>query len=313
MFGIGLALKYGKASQENLPWLPLYIWTMVILFIDGLLHYIFVFEYDILMSYAITGMIVAFIIRCREKIITAWMSAAAAIHIIGILFFTASLIFVSQDPTYMAFMDRLSDLVSDVYFEGTYLEQLQYRIEEFISLRAEAISILFLNIFLYLLGIRLYRAGAFASDNNGRKIRKKLLYWGFGIGLPLNMLALVPGDLFEVPIRFLFAPILSLGYIGLIALILESGILKWLMRRFEMIGKTALSCYVIQNIIASIIFYSWGFGLAPVTGVYGTLVGWLVITIMMMIISHLFLKLWGIGPLEWIWRTWSYKPFLRKN
>ena len=48
--------------------------------------------------------------------------------------------------------------------------------------------------------------------------------------------------------RYVFAPILSLGYIGLFAWILKNGVLKWLMVRFELIGKAALSCYVLQNL-----------------------------------------------------------------
>ena len=39
--------------------------------------------------------------------------------------------------------------------------------------------------------------------------------------MPLNLLSFVPGYLFEVPVRYLFAPILSVGYIGLAALIFE--------------------------------------------------------------------------------------------
>lgn len=312
MFGIGLELKYRKASRDRLPWLPLYIWTMAILFIDGLLHYLLVFDYDILMSYAITGIIVAFIIKCREKIMTRWMRITATIHVIGVLFYSASTIFVLQDPAFQSFMDRLAVGTSDIYINGTYVEQIQYRIEAFFSLRMEAIAIIFMNIFLYLLGIRLMRAGAFASDENGRRIRRKLLYWGIGVGLPLNLLALVPGGYFEIPIRYLFAPILSLGYIGVIAWLMESGILRWFMARFEAIGKTALSCYVLQNIVASVLFYSWGFRLAPITSPFGTLFAWAGITVLMMVISHLFVKYWGTGPLEWMWRTLSYRPF-RKN
>lgn len=31
---------------------------------------------------------------------------------------------------------------------------------------------------------------------------------------------------------------------------------------FTVIGRTALSCYVLQNLLASIVFYDWGFGLS---------------------------------------------------
>ena len=249
----------------------------------------------------------------EKKIMRRWMIVTAVIHIVGVLLFSASMIFVLRDPTILNMMDRLSVGTSEVYINGTYLEQLQYRIIGFISLRMEAIAILFMNIFLYLFGIQLIRKGAFASDENGKRIRRKLFYWGVGIGLPLNLLTLVPGGYFEIPVRYLFAPVLSFGYIGIISWLMESGIFHWLMKRFEAIGRTALSCYVLQNIIASVLFYSWGFRLAPITGHLGTFIAFVGITILMVFVSYLFLKFWGTGPLEWIWRKLSYQPFRKKQ
>jgi uncharacterized protein len=48
-----------------------------------------------------------------------------------------------------------------------------------------------------------------------------MLRWGIALGLPLNLLYLAPGGLFELPVRYLFTPILPLGYVGLIALLVE--------------------------------------------------------------------------------------------
>lgn len=94
MFGIGLELKYRKAAREGLPWIRLYLWTMFLLFLDGLLHFIFVFEYDILMSYAITGMIVAFIIRYREEMMKKTMIVSAIIHLTGVMLLSIAWFFL---------------------------------------------------------------------------------------------------------------------------------------------------------------------------------------------------------------------------
>lgn len=313
MFGIGLELKYRKAQRDGLPWLPFYIWTMALLFFEGLLHYIFVFEYDILMSYALTGIIVAFLIRSRETIMNRWMKGAAIVHVIGVILFSLLWMAILRDESLIAEITKGFDEIENLYTEGSYWEQVAFRLRDFISLRFEAIAILLMNIALYIVGIRLFRNGAFHENEKGRRIRRRLLKWGIGLGVPLNMLLLVPGGIFDLPVRYLFAPILSLGYVGFIAWMLEKGWWKWLLSRFEAIGKAALSCYVLQNIIASLLFYSWGFELAPVHSVYIILAAWIGISIIMMMAAHLFIKSMGTGPLEWLWRKLSYMPFNRRS
>lgn len=310
MFGIGLELKYRKAEREELPWMKLYIWTMVLLFMDGLLHYIFVFEYDILMSYAVTGIIVAMLIKKSEKALNVIAITAFVIHMIGVTLLSLAWGFaIMMDDSFLINLEKGMVQAGQVYLTGTYMDQIMMRLQDFIILRSEAILILFMNISLYILGVKMYRNGVFASNSEARRTRMKMMKWGLGIGIPLNMLPLLPGGFFEFPARYLFAPVLSLGYVGLFAYILERGWISWVFRRFEMIGKAALSCYVLQNVIAAIIFYSWGFQLAPMTSVYLIIGLFLFITLIMMVLAEIFVRKMGTGPLEWLWKKLSYMPF----
>lgn len=148
-----------------------------------------------------------------------------------------------------------------LYKEGNWLEQVQYRLLHFFSLRIEVIFAIPMNIFLFLLGVMLMRSGAFSPDESGRKLRAKLLKIGLLAGLPLNLLLFIPGGVFDFPVRYLFAPILSLGYMSIIARLVEKKPNFWLWSRLEQAGKMSLSCYVIQNILGTAIFYGWGLGL----------------------------------------------------
>src|SRR5690606_288274 len=114
---------------------------------------------------------------------------------------------------------------------------------------------------LFLLGVRLMRSGVFSPNESGKRKRKKLFNIGIYIGVPLNLLVFIPGGAFDLPVRYLFAPILSLGYLALIARMVERNERLWIWRRLEQMGKMSLSCYVMQNLIASFIFYGWGLGL----------------------------------------------------
>jgi uncharacterized protein len=55
MFGIGLELQRRSARRRGRPWPGRYPWRASLLFLDGLLHYLLVVEFDILMGYAVTG------------------------------------------------------------------------------------------------------------------------------------------------------------------------------------------------------------------------------------------------------------------
>jgi uncharacterized protein len=102
---------------------------------------------------------------------------------------------------------------------------------------------------------------------------------------------------------------MALGYLGL-ALILLRGRLGggWLARRMAEIGRTALSCYLLQNVIASIAFYNWGLGLGPL-GAAGSLVALAVISGLLGLLAHLWLRRFSSGPFEAVWRYLVDRPF----
>jgi uncharacterized protein len=106
----------------------------------------------------------------------------------------------------------------------------------------------------------------------------------------------------------------SLGYFGLVMLLYKSGLFKWLFVLFRPVGQMAFSNYLAQSLMGGLFFY--GIGL----GYFGKLerhelyyfVGavWLIEITW----SHLWLRYFRFGPLEWAWRSLTYwkKQPLRK-
>ncbi|MFJ7886458.1 DUF418 domain-containing protein [Lysinibacillus xylanilyticus] len=294
MFGVGLELKYQQAMRKGNAWPGVYIWTIVFLFMEGLIHFTLVMEYDILMSYAVTAVIVAFIVKFGDKAIKRALYIFGSFHAGMILLILVSAL-LGANASFAGF-----DSVVSLYENGTWFEQIQYRLTNFLYYRTEAIFIIPMNIFLFLLGVKLMRNGVFSQDDKGRQARQKLFKIGIFIGVPLNLLIFIPGGAFDLPVRYLFAPILSIGYIGILGKMVEYRKLDWLWKRFGEIGKMSLSCYVLQNTFASIIFYGWGFGLGGKLNSIEVISIWLTLSLLQLFIAHICIKHFRVGPMEWI-------------
>ncbi|AYB47388.1 DUF418 domain-containing protein [Paenibacillus lautus] len=293
MFGVGLEMKYRQAKRKGKPWPGVYLWAVLFLILEGLLHFILVMEYDILMSYGITAIIAAFIVKGGDRLIARTMNVIGSIFAIAILSLAGLMLASGASVSLGSFDD-----VAALYQEGTWIEQVRYRLANFLPLRAEAILVIPTNVFLFLLGVRFMRSGVFAPDENGKRLRKRLFKLGIYVGVPLNLLIFVPGGAFDLPVRYLFAPLMSMGYIAILARMIQYTKWEWLWRLLENVGKMSLSCYVLQNIMASAVFYGWGLGLAGKLNSAAIIAVWLLISALQLGMASLWLRGFKLGPME---------------
>jgi uncharacterized protein len=307
LFGVGLELQYQSARRHGRKFLPAYLWRTTLLFLDGLLHFVFVIEFDILMGYAATAMIVGYILTKGERAMHRAMIVAGAIHLVMVTIVTLALI--TTPKTELARM--LGDLeeISKVYLNGSYWDGIVYRVSHFWTLRVEPIFVIPLGITLFLFGVRLMRAGAFADTPEGLRITAQMMRWGLGLGVPLNLLASVPEFGLDFAARYVFAPIQAMGYIGLIAVALRRGWLTRIASSVALVGRMALSNYMLQGVLASILFYGWGFGLGRQPNAYLALIAWMGISVLLIVFSSLWLRRFAQGPFETVWKVLSDLPF----
>lgn len=98
----------------------------------------------------------------------------------------------------------------------------------------------------------------------------------------------------------------SLGIYGIIMLLYKSSLFNWLFFIMKAPGQMAFTNYLMQSVICAFIFYGIGSGLygkLPRIEVYGV-VG--LIWIFQIIFSHIWLRYFRFGPLEWLWRSLTY-------
>lgn len=301
MFGIGLELQYRSAVRRGQRWPGRYLWRATLLFVEGLLHYILIFEFDVLMGYALVAIVVSFLIGRSRRVLTAWIVAQAMLGCLLVALITAG-----------GTSSGGSTGPSLVGEPATgWLEQVRLRLEAWPLLRAEIVLIIPFGIALFGIGALLLRAGAFADDDTGARLRRRLMWIGLGFGVPLNVLTAAGGaDWFFVD-RYISPPLVALGLLGLIPTVLyrmrpAAGPIR---HGLTSVGRTALSCYVFQNLLASVLCYPWGLGLAERLDRAqpgSTVLLWLLIVATFMVLSTLWLRRFRRGPLEAAWQ-WAYE------
>ncbi|MEV6675826.1 DUF418 domain-containing protein [Streptomyces erythrochromogenes] len=299
LFGVGLAIQFDSAARRGEPWPGRYPKRAAFLFVEGTVHFVLVFAWDVLMGYAVTALLVAWLLARSEKVrrVAMWTAGSLHLALIGLLTLDAMARPDSPPKT-----PDPATLAVDLYAHGSWPAQVAFRLEHFLILRIEPVVSFGLLVFLFLLGVRLHRAGAFTATADGRRIRNRLAAWGLGLGLPLNAAATLGGGDFFLLGRYGAAPLLALGYIGLIGIALDR---LWIpaaaTRTLGSVGRTALSCYVAQNLLCMLLCYGIGLGLADRLGGSGPwwVMGlWAGVSLILATGSWLWLRRFDRGPLE---------------
>ncbi|MFI7524890.1 DUF418 domain-containing protein [Nocardia salmonicida] len=300
MFGIGLAIQQGSAQRGGRPWPGRYPYRAGLLFLDGLLNFLFVAEFDVLMGYALTGLVVAYILATSERAQRRWLIIAASVHVTMLTLFAAALTFASQQESADS-----APLDPNPYADGSFWDLVLFRIDHALIFRLEPIFVFPMSIALFLVGARLFRAGVFRPE--GARIRRGLMVIGFAIAAPLDLgVGIVGGGDFILFTRYGTAPFVALAILAAVAeFYLRRPRIGFAGTRLSEVGRTALSCYILQNLIAGMLCYGWGFGLAAQVSdsarVPFTVAIYLLVAAAIIIFAHLWLRRFERGPVEWLW------------
>src|SRR5690606_30297483 len=142
-------------------------------------------------------------------------------------------------------------------------------------------------------------------------LRNRLAAVGLGVGVPITARTAWPGaDWFRVD-RYLAPPLASLGILALGTTLVararegRPGVLR---RAVEAVGRTALSCYVLQNLLAAVLCFDWGFGLAG-EGALRAVMLWAAVSAVLLVLAPLWLRRWPRGPIELVMhRVYARRP-----
>lgn len=321
LFGAGLVIQGERLSAGGFQVDRVLRRRMGALALIGVGHLLFIWYGDILLLYAVVGLVAA---RFRNLPPTRLLGWALLFYLVPFgfaLLMTGMLNWLPAEE-YEAFSNQFwsadSALVQQEIeaYRGGWLAQFEHRLMVFF----ESWPSMLLTesgwrvLALMLVGMALYRGGFFSGQWPESPYRRLALL-GFGIGIPLcqwgvlyNMThewrmaeSLYVGRQFNI----WGGPLVAMGWASLVMLALQRGLFQGLVERLRAVGRLALSSYLLCSVLGTAFFYTGGrFEATPrLAQLQFILAVWL----MLLVIASLWLRRWRTGPAEWLWRRFAYR------
>jgi uncharacterized protein len=330
LFGVGFALQVLRADARGAPFFPLYARRLLVLLLIGLIHGFLIWSGDILALYAVVGFLPLLFLACRPKTLLACagilflLSFAKWEFILWRQLETKNLRHESAVTGTIAEppeQDRIhAETAQHAYGRGTITEVMSQRARDALSNYSVSFNPLVASnpalrvAGLFLFGLYVGRRGIFRDLRANRPLFRKVWTWGFGLGLlghlGLHFLyhpALPPWlSLLRPLATAVGVPALSLCYVSTLVLLFVNPVWKPFLSPLAAVGRMALSNYLLQSVVCTTVFYSYGLGLYGNVGPAGGLTLSLLIFGAQVPLSVWWLRRFRFGPMEWIWRSLTY-------
>jgi len=322
LFGLGLTIQMQRAEGSGQLISSMYLRRMFVLFVIGMLHSVFLWHGDVLHDYAVIGLILLAVRNASNR----WIFGLAALGF-TLPLIRAAVSLVLQEPATIPVAQIVARAHEDmrVFQSGTYWEQIgarlyQMRIMHIVNVwNAQGEPIFALQLMTTVLfGLYAGREKLFTNVEKNLDRIRKWTAWTLivgsvcALGVGAFYLVAKPEDTVsfkEIMLSVLYnlnRPLLCIGYIGGIVLLWQRPNFRKLLRIFAPAGTMPLTNYIMQSVLATFIFYSYGLGYFGRIGPMGQAAISLAIFALQAIASSYWVEHFQYGPLEWLWRYASY-------
>jgi uncharacterized protein len=329
LFGAGVLLYAAKPTENGQPPRGLWFRRMFWLLVIGLVHAYLIWDGDILVPYALCGILLLWWVRR----LPAWALMAGAIGLLAV----GALLSIGHGLTWAGMPEAERAQEAETWMPtreqaheqlarmlGSYTEVVRHR-APFVFM---AETFIFLVFFFWrcggmmLLGMALYKWG-FLDGRLTARTYALIAGSCIGAGLTLAWFGTVELERvrFAMPQRtvadlwnYTGAVLASVGYAAVLILVVQRDVLGGLRRALGAVGQTAFSNYLFQSVITAVVFLGWGFGFAGQVDYAEQLLIVAAIWAVQLALSPVWLRRYRFGPAEWIWRSltyWKRQPMRR--
>ncbi len=319
LFGMGFVVMQTLAALNGREFKRLYLRRTIALLVFGLLHLVLLWSGDILHSYAL----VAFVLM--------WLPLLSlrACGLIGVMLYLAPACLLFLSSASMAFLpeaelekiaiesaDNATHAVqaANAYAHGNYWEVVNQRLSDFLHMLSFEPYVFIGALGIFLIGAAIMRSGRLLDLKTNRSffLKSMMVCALLAAGL-MGIANIVHGHsmmtskgMLEQALMTLGNLPLSLFYLCSIAYAMSFVSGSRILGLLAPAGKMALTNYLMQSLIASTVFFGYGFGFWNKWGRADLALFVMAVFIAQVIFSHLWLRYFRYGPMEWLWRALTY-------
>ncbi|AYN05660.1 DUF418 domain-containing protein [Flavobacterium sp. 140616W15] len=307
LFGYGFAILINNVKSKGRNPVLFFSWRMLLLFVFAFINSLFWFG-DILRDYAFLGLILLFFSRSSAKTlgyISAILILAVPFIMVYVKGFSPEKISVLTNPEYLK-----------LYHSGNWLDFFKFNLTasfyEQIIVPGYAITAHIVMLACMLFGVLLQKIDFFNRLNEMKKNLKYVLIFSipFLVLLGLSFYFAVNNKIgfikfFHPYFWFIISTMLPIAT-G-ICLLYINGKLKTIFTYFSACGKMTLTNYIFQNILGAFIFSGIGLGIGNTMPYWFYFSLAVFVFIIQLFISKWWLSKYNYGPIEWLWRSASYR------
>jgi uncharacterized protein len=318
LFGIGFGIQLLRAEERGTSVQRTYVRRSLALLAIGLAHALLIWQGDILTMYALASFALLLFRDETPKRQLAW---AFGIYFLGVelmyrAFWTAGLRFA---------VPRVPDATASwIFGHGTLAQISHERVAHVADWYGRWGLLTYLSVAgMFLAGVWAFRSGFFQRLVSDRKATRRFLACCLSIALAQFLLSFVvdklpgsgpPSDTLSAMLqwrRLVFRTLdptmpTGLAYAALLLLAFQTTRGQRLLAPLVATGRMALTTYLVQSVVCTSLFYSYGLGWFGRVGYTGMFAITLVLFALQMAVNTWWLRRYRFGPVEWLWRTLTY-------
>lgn len=326
LFGIGFSIIIANAERKGANGFKIFYRRMSVLALIGFLHLMLLWSGDILLLYAIAGMLLPLFRRLSDRMLLA---------VSALFIFVPVLIEWSTGMAQISLSAWASDLqwhycakygITEENFgvwlrdARSYAGVFQFLIQGAFERMWEFLEghRLLKVMGLFLLGFYIGRNRIYAGLACHRKEIGRTGTISLLVGLPLSVVYAwdsVSGHPFGDTVASLLYAVsvvpMGISYMAGMAWLFMKYETSGMWRYIAAPGRMALTNYIGQSLIGILLFYGIGFGWGASVGLGTTELIACGVFVVELLCSLAWLRYFRYGPLEWIWRMLTYGEYLK--
>lgn len=332
LFGVSFAVQHASAARRDTAFAPTFRRRLLILGLIGSAHILLIWEGDILLLYAALGLLLIPVRDVGSARLVRWATALLVVPMLVVGLALAGLMLARQLPEAARLLSAAEAEFSREFANTRFGVIARYASEDplagvagraqtylqglpLLLVRAPAV------LAMFLLGFVIGREGILREPERHLGLLRRARTWGLGVGLAASILVTLAYSLLP-PFTALTAlglnqllagPVLAIGYAATFVLAARKPRWGRLLAPLAPYGRVALSMYLLQSTICGLLFYGFGLGLVLAVTPLQALVLAIGINAALIVLSHLWLRHFRYGAVEWAWRSLTLgkaQPFL---